>query len=145
MDLFSTEKRQAVYDYLETDKGRKSIEVFTRGLMSHLKRALRNDEKDVGFILEAIDKVVLTVKFSKQFDYAVVEKQTCAILLEYIREIINLKVLKVALYVFQGDNDLSINVQKALFFTLTGHAYTIATANAYFGFLDQTIMMEMRL
>ena len=143
MDLFNTEKRQGVYDYLQTDKGRKSIQVFTTGLMGELKKTRQRDTNDVGATMELIDKVLLSVKLSKTFDYAIIPKSTCKQLLDLMRDIMRMKALKMALYVFKGDNDLSQDVQKALYFTLTGEVMTTATANGYFNFLDQPLYMTV--
>ena len=145
MDLFSTEKHQAVYEYLETEKGLKSLQVFKRGLMSELKKIITENVKDVGTTLAVIDKVVISVKMSKAFDYKIFSKTDCVQLLELVRQIMNIKVLKVALYVFSGKTELSTDVQRALFYTLTGKQYTIVTADSTFKFMDERIYLNLEL
>ena len=145
MDLFSTEKRQAVYQYLETNKGIAIINQYLEGLTHGLKKIKSSDTHDVGQIMILMDKVILTCKLSKSFDYQIIDKPTCKTLLSLIRDIMRFKALKVALYVFKGDRDISENVQRALFFTLTGEDLTIHNADAYYKFLDEPLYMTITL
>ena len=145
MDLFSTKKRRAVYEYLETEKGIASINVYLGGLMHELKKTKSSDTHDVGQIMVLMDKVILSCKLSKSFDYQIIDKEACKTLLSMTRDIMRFKALKVALYVFKGDRDISENVQRALFFTLTGEDLTINDADAYYKFLNETLYMTIKL
>lgn len=140
IDLFTLHEIEA---YIDSEKGKKTIEVFVSSLKREIYKMNNATVKNMDALCTLIDKIILSVKISKTLIYRPIDKETCDNLIASYQSLLRDKSVKMHFYIFVDTTDLSIPMQQALIYTLTGKAYDIKDLDNRINFLNNKIEMEI--